>query len=269
MAHLLALLGNDPTLLHCQLHRVRDQVHLGEWDALGLGYTTDDAVLVAKRPGDVGTHDVAQLARGIHSPALLAMAQDAGFRFDEDATDPFRYRQWLFAMDGRMEGFDDAREKVLASLSALVQRGIRGATDREHVFGLFLQALKDRGRLDDANAPAPDVARCLAEAVRKVDAIERELGRPRQSPMAMVATNGRLLVAVRRGRPLFYMLQEGAGTCEPCEMTGPDDPRAKAHRRGKAVVLATEPDRDAGFIEVPESSTVAVGRSLDITISSI
>jgi glutamine amidotransferase len=155
MAHLLALLGNDPTLLHCQLHRVRDQVHLGEWDALGLGYTTDDAVLVAKRPGDVGTHDVAQLARGIHSPALLAMAQDAGFRFDEDATDPFRFRQWLFAMDGSMEGFGDARETLVARLPAMIQRGIRGGTDREHVFGLFLDSLKERGRLDDPNAPAP------------------------------------------------------------------------------------------------------------------
>lgn len=268
MAHLLALLGNDPTLLHCQLHRVRDQVRLGEWDALGLGYYTDDAVLVAKRPGDVGTHDVALLARGLHSPALLAMAQDAGFRFDEDATDPFRFRQWLFAMDGRMEGFADAREKLVAGLPALIQRGIRGSTDREHVFGLFLRALKDRGRLDDPNAPAPDVARCLADAVRAVDALEREVGLPRTSPMALVATNGRVLVAARRGLPLFYMLQEGAGTCEPCEMTEANDPRAKTHRKAKAVVLASEP-ADGGFIEVPESSTVAVGRSLDITISSI
>ncbi|WP_373049182.1 class II glutamine amidotransferase [Vulgatibacter sp.] len=269
MAHLLALLGNDPTLLHCQVHRVRDQVHFGAWDALGLGYYADDAVLVAKRPGDVGRNDVAELTKGLHSPALVAMAQGAGFRFDEDATDPFRFRRWLFAMDGAMEGFSEAREKLLAELPDLISRQIRSTTDREHVFALFLRYLKERGRLDDPNAPASDLARCLGDAIRTVDRLEREQGLTRPSPLALVATNGRSLVAARRGRPLFYRLQEGAGSCEPCEMSGPNDPRAGAHRRTKAVILATEPEAGGGFIEVPESSTVAVGRSLDINIASI
>jgi len=269
MAHLLALLGSDPTLLHCQVHRLRDQVHLGRWDALGMGYYADDAVLVAKRPGDVGTHDVADLARDLHSPALLAMAQGAGFRFDEDATDPFRFRQWLFAMDGMVEGFVDVREKLLGELPDLIRRQILSPTDREHVFALFLRFLKERGRLDDPNAPAPDVARCLADAIRTVDRLGRDQGHTRPSPLALVATNGRILVAARRGRPLFYVLQEGTGSCEPCAIEGADDPRARAHRRAKTVALATEPEAQAGFIEVPESSTVAVGRALDITIASI
>lgn len=269
MAHLLALLGNDPTQLSCQLHRLRDQVLLGDWDALGLGHYADDAALVAKRPGDVGPHDVAALTDGLHSPALLAVARGAGFRFDEDATDPFRFRNWLFAMDGAMEGFADAREKLLAELPDLIRRQLRSPTDREHVFALFLRHLRERGRLDDPNAPAPDVARCLGDAVRDVDRLERELGRPRPSELALVATNGRILVAARRGRPLFYMLQEGAGRCGRCGVEGDEDLRAAAHRRAKAVVLASEPKASSGFLEVPDGSVVAVGRGLDIHIASI
>ena len=265
MAHLLALLGNDPALLHCQLHRVRDQVHLGQWDALGLGYFSDDAVLVAKRPGNVGTVEIATLAREIPSPALLAMAQEAGFAFDEDATDPFRFRSWLFAMDGGMDGFEALRERVVEALPDLIRRGIRSTTDREHLFGLFLRHLKDRGRLDDPYASATDVARCLGDAILELDRAE---GGPRRSQLAAVATNGRVLVAARRGKPLFYTLQEGAGTCEPCGLAHAGDPGAGVHRRAKAVILASEP-RNGGVIEIPDCSAVAVGRGLDITVSSI
>lgn len=271
MAHLLAVLSNDPSLLPCQVHRLRDHVRFGDWDALGMGYYVDDAVLVAKRPGDVGPHDVVEHARGLRTPALVAIAQGAGFRFDEDATDPFRFRQWLFAMDGALEGFADVRGKLENGLPDLIRRQIKSTADREHVFALFLRYLKERGRLDDPNLPAADAARCLGDAVREADRLEREIGRTRPSPMALVATNGRLLVAARRGAPLFYTLQEGAGACEPCELDGREngDARVRPHRRCKAVVLASEPAAGGGFVEVPDGSIVAVGRALDITIASI
>lgn len=269
MAHLLALLGNDPTQIHCQLHRIRDQALLGAWGALGLGHYADDAPLVAKRPADVGTHDLVALTEGLHSPALLAVARGPGFRFDEDATDPFRFRQWLFAMDGALEDFADRREAVLEELPDLIRRQIRGPTDREHVFALFLRHLRDRNRLDDPNAPAPDVARCLADTVRAIDRLDRDQGGTRSAPLALIATNGRLLVAARRGRPLFYRLQEGAGDCAACEVEDDRDPRAAVHRRARAVVLASEPATRTRFIEVPDGSVVAVGRSLDINIASI
>src|SRR5690606_25671328 len=101
------------------------------------------------------------------------------------------------------------------------------------------------------------------------DRLERDLGRTRPAPLALIATNGRVLVAARRGRPLFYRLQEGAGSCGACDVADDRDPRAAAHRRAKAVVLATEPGEGSHFVEVPDGSVVAVGRALDITVASI
>lgn len=272
MADLLSLISNDASLLPCQIHRLSDRVRFGGWDALGLGYYLDDAVLVAKRPGNVGPSDVAALSSNMRSPAFLAVARSGGFRFDEDATDPFRFRQWLFAMDGSVEAFPDVRKKLVEGLPDLVRRQLKTSEDREHVFGLFLRFLREKTRPDDPNLPAQEAARSLANTVREVDRLEREEGRTLPSPMALLATNGRILVAVRRGRPLFYTLQEGAGVCGPCglEATAKEgDPRIRPHRRAKAVALASGPVAGAGFIEIPDGSTVAVGRSLDITVSSI
>lgn len=237
-----------------------------------MGYYLDDAVLVAKRPGDVGPSDVAALSSNVRSPAFLAIARSDGLRFDEDATDPFRFRQWLFAMDGSVERFSDIRTRLVEGLPDLVRRQLKTAHDREHVFGVFLRFLREKARPDDPNLPAQEVARCLANTVREIDRLERGDGRPLPSPMVLTATNGRVLVAVRRGRPLFYTLQEGMADCVPCGLSAHEkegDPRIRPHRRAKAVALATEPVEGAGFIEIPDGSTVAVGRGLDITVSSI
>lgn len=270
-AQLFGVLVSDPDHLRCQLHRLGERAQLGEAEALGLGYFADGDVLLSKRPGSLADADLVRLA-GVHSPALIAAAQGAGFVFDEEATDPFRFRRWLFAMTGEVERFEDLRAPMLAAMPAHVARAIHGLTDREHVFGLFLAELRTTGRLDDLEVPAVDAARSLAQAVRTLDRIAREEDhQTRPAPLAALASNGRVLVGVRRGWPLHYALLEGISTCEVCgidERTPESDPRRAEHRRLRAVALATA-GPGPGFLEVPDGSTVAVGRSLEITVASI
>ena len=96
MAQLFGVLVSDPDHLRCQLHRLGGRTHLGEGtEALGLGYFADGDVLFSKRPGPLADDDLARLT-GVRSPALIAAAQGPGFVFEEDATDPFRFRRWLF-----------------------------------------------------------------------------------------------------------------------------------------------------------------------------
>lgn len=272
MAHLLAVLTGDPERIRCQVERLRTQVRVGDaGEQLGLGYYADDRVLVAKRPAGPGTHDVAELARDLRSPTLLALSRQPGVRFEESESDPFRFRSWVFAMDGEVEGFERVREPLVRGLPDLVSRQLKGTSDREHVFALVLKELKAQGRLDDPTLPAVDAARSLAFAIRALDVLTREGGSNRLSSLAVAATNGRILVAARRGRPLSYALVEGFSSCEPCglDANGGGSPGAAAHRRCKAVALATEPLAGAGFLEVPDGSVVAVGRGLEVQISSI
>ncbi len=272
-AKLFGVLVSDPDHLRCQLHRLGGRLHLGEGaEALGLGYFGDGDVLFSKRPGPASDADLERLG-GVRSPALIAAAQGAGAGFDEEATDPFRYRRWLFAMSGEVEHFAELRPALLAAMPPHVGRQIHGLSDHEHVFGLFLAELRASGRLDDADVPAVDAARCLAQAVRTLDRIAREKDhQKRPVPMAAVASNGRILVGVRRGPPLHYALLEGISSCEVCgidESTAENDPRRAEHRRQRGVAIATVSGPGAGFLEVPDGSTVAVGRSLEITVASI
>lgn len=277
MAHVLAILGNDPAHLPCQVARIAGgaagpaRVQMGpEGEALGLGYYSDDSVLLAKRPGGIGSRDLGQLAAQVRSSALIALSQQAHF-FDEARVDPFRFRRWLFAMDGAIE-LPRFREALVALLPPLLSRGLEVATDREHLFALALGELREQARLDDPDVTAADVARALAGAVHSLDRLARDAGVTRPAPLSAVLTNGRVLVAVRRGRPLSYSLLEGLAACSRCgldEKVREDDPSLAEHRRAKAVVLATEPAAGAGFVELPDGGVLAIGRGLELATTSL
>lgn len=270
MAQLLAILTDDPSLLGCQLHRIREAFALRETEPIGVGSYSDGDVLLASRPAEKGPRELAGLAAGIRSPALLAASRKKTGLYEEETIDPFRFHRWMFAMAGAVEGFDEVRASLVATIPSFIARQIRSATDREHVFALFLRELHAAGGLDDPALPAQEAARCMSKAIRALDELCREKGQTRPAPLCAVVTNGRTMAAARRGRPLSYGLLEGMSSCEACGLG--DDPRdehrQKAHRRAKAVALVTEAT-GGGFIEVPDGSAVAVGRGLEISISSL
>lgn len=271
MPQTLAVLTNDPSLLRCQLHWLEPSVPFAGDDALGVGSYDDSSVLLAKRPGRIGPRELSRLLDGRASPALLAMGREEPM-YVEEAVSPFRFRRWLFALDGEVEGYQEARDELEAALPAFLQRSLRTPTDRERVFFLFLKELHDANQIDDPHVEGREVARSLSRAVRSLDAITARAGRRDPTPLGILATNGRILVGVRRGRPLAYLLAEGSGVCVPCgvdERAREDDPRVRPHRRARSVALSGYPLATSGFVEVPDQSLVSVGRSLDIAVSSL
>lgn len=242
-----------------------------EGEALGVGSYDDSNVLLAKRPGRIGPRAIAQVLDGQASPALLAAGRDEPM-YVEEAVAPFRFRQWLFAVDGAWEEDEGIREALEAALPSFLLRSLRTPTSRERIFSLFLQELHEANQLDDPHVEGKEVARSLGRAVRALDAITGDTGRNDSMPLGIVATNGRILVGSRRGRPLSYLLAEGSGVCTLCgvdERAQENDPRVRPHRRARSVALAGHPLPTSGFVEVPDKSLVSVGRSLDINVSSL
>ncbi len=278
MGVMVAILQSDPNLLRCQVRRLEDLVVLRESerlpDAYGFGYYKGSDVLLGKRPsGAPGTYTLTQLAGGVDSEALLAHARYAtvGGPKDEN-THPFRFRRWLFAHDGTVEGFPDVKAQLVGALPEFLRRNLEGETDSEHAFMLFLKYLREGGQLDDLDADARVVGRALAQVTRDLDTWSREAGASKPSSLNFIATNGRVLVATRRGRPLHYALFEGILPCKR-EGIGPstpeNDPRLRWHRQVKAVCIATHLRQPNGFLEVPEASVVAVSRALQVNVSSL
>lgn len=273
MKQLFAIQTQDPALLGCQLHRVRETLALRAEESIGVGFFVDDDLLLTKKPPEPRPHDLAAMLPGVRSASLVAISGVVEGAFDAEASDPFRFRRWVFGMIGKVEGFDELRGEILEALPSYIARQVGGTSDREHVFALFLRELHELGRIDDPTLSAQEAARCLTRALRTLDDMGRERGRVRPSSLAVAVSNGRLLAAARRGRPLSYGLIEGMASCELCGIQeggkeeDPSDPRIRTHRRAKAVMLIAEPAAGEGFIEVPDGSTVAVGRGLDISVA--
>jgi predicted glutamine amidotransferase len=278
MGALVAILQSDANLMRCQVARLSAHVSLRDGDAppdaYGFGHYHAGNVLLSRRPtGAPGSLTLNDLVGRIDSEALVAHARRAtvGKAKDEN-THPFRFRRWLFAHDGTIEAFDRVRPELLATLPDFLRRNIMGDSDSEHAFMWFLKELKDENVLDDLDADPRVVARALARTVRQLEAWSREGGEQRPSRLGFVATNGRVMVATRRGGPLHYALLEGIVPC-PLDGLGADtpesDPRLRPHRQVKAVCFASRLAAPNGFIEVPEGSVVSVSRNLQVAVSPI
>ncbi len=279
MGALVAILQSDPNLLRCQVKRLESKVSLLEEgdslpDAYGFGHYSGGSVLLGKRPtGTPAALSLGEVAARVDSEALLVHAGRATVgRAKDENTPPFRFRRWLFAQDGAIEGFERVRPKLVAALPDFLRRNIMGDTDSEHAFMWFLKILRDDGRIDDLDLDAQAAGRALARTVRQIETWSREVGEQKPSRLTFVATNGRSMAATRRNGPLHYALLEGI---VPCELDGIDmatpenDPRVRPHRRVKAVAFATRLRSQDGFIEVPEGSVVSVSRSLQVSIAPV
>jgi glutamine amidotransferase len=278
MGALVAILQTDPNLLRCQVARLRSCVALTEGgrlpDAYGYGYYGTGDVLLGKRPsGAPLALGLSELVGPVDSEALLVHARQATVgNLKDENTHPFRFRRWLFAHDGTIEAWPRVKPTLLAALPDFLRRNIEGETDSEHAFMVFLKFLRDDGLLDSLEVEAAVAGRALARTVRQIDAWCREVGAQKPSALDFVATNGRVLAATRRGRPLHYALLEGIMPCprEGLDASTPEsDPRVRPHRRVKAVCFASLLLQPNGFLEVPEGSVVSVSRSLQVSVSAI
>ena len=278
MGAFLAVLQTDSNLLRCQVRRLEGHVSLREPDRLpdayGFGYYRGNDVLLGKRPsGAPASFTLTQLAGAIDSEALVAHARYAtvGAQKDEN-THPFRFRRWIFAHDGTIEAFGVLKARLLEALPDFLRRNVEGDTDSEHAFMWFLKLLKDEGVVDDLDLDARVAGRALARTVRQLETWSREAGEQRPSRLNLVATNGRVMAATRRGGPLYYALLEGI---VPCPLDGitletpESDPRLRPHRQVKAVCFASRLLAPNGFIEVPEGHVVSVSRSLQVTVAPL
>ncbi len=278
MGALAAILQSDPNLLGCQVARLERHVSLRDGDRLpdayGFGHYGGGSVLLGKRPTGVAQPlTLRDLVGRVDSEALLVHARYAtvGNAKDEN-THPFRFRRWLFAHDGTIEAFDRVKAGLTAALPDFLRRNLQGDTDSEHAFMWFLKLLNNQNRIDDLDLDAGTAAAALAATVKQLEAFSREAGAQRPSRLTFVATNGRIMVASRRGGPLHYALLEGIVPCELHEIdvqTPENDPRVRPHRRVKAVAFANRLLSQNGFIDVPEGSAVAVTRTLQVSVSPL
>jgi predicted glutamine amidotransferase len=271
---LVAYFGNEPENMACALFSARSALFSSSTDrpqGWGLGFVQAGDVLLQKRPrAETKEVDLYSLAKDLRADALVGcvgLSRDGNISA-EDA-DPFRYRSWLFGSVGRVSepAFAAVRERLLESVPDFLRRNIRGKSPSEHIFHLFLSFLHDAGILDAASPKPAAVQRALRHSLAFLDRLLSggSDGQSDADPtsLALVATNGRCLVATSSAFPLQYLDVEGISDCPVCHGR-PDanrDGRRIPHEALRAVIIEANPATAgrAGWKPIASHSALIVG----------
>ena len=169
-----------------------------------------------RRPiDDHATIDVAKVAGDVRADLLVGHVRNATVgSLRTENTHPFRYRQWLFAQTGTLPSFESIRERLVASVPEFLRSSIRGETDAEILFYVFLSFLHDAGRLNDAL-----MAIRRTFAMRSARASPSSTGwRPRSAArrrqVNVMVSDGENVFALHRGAQMGYRVFSGKGDAE-------------------------------------------------------
>jgi glutamine amidotransferase len=214
--------------------RFQSHKHPHGW---GVGWYEDGSPVV--RRGLLPAHaDEAfvHAARAACSAVVVAHVRDASVGpVSPENTHPFHHARWLFAHNGTVARYKRSRkvrEAILAEIDADLRPAVRGDTDSERCFLVFLTRLRARATLDGADLG--EVVRALAETTETVCRIADPRAE-KPSTLNFVVSDGRVLAATRRGKPLHLALDAG--------------PR-------HVFAVASEPIGTAAWEEVPEGGLV-------------
>lgn len=259
MTRLFATTCNQPERIGEALEPARTALvahaPIARW---GLGYIEGGEVLLRRKPkSSEADVDFFEAMAGIQSDYVIGHASVAdGLRGNQN-TQPFRFRRWMFAQEGGIDGFEAVQPGLLEHIPGFMQRNIKGKTAVEHVFHVFLSLLHDAGNLDDPKLTPASSHRALRAALALVLGQMTRVGSQSTDKGThlgnLVVSNGRSLIAVRLDGPLFMR-----------HLTVPSihTPAARDDSfRGVLAVSANEQPGE-GFEAIPPRSVLLVSRDL-------
>ncbi len=218
MARLFGLIGNRTDLAGRVLAHEADALRVHSRGAplgWGIGFYQGGEVLMRRRPiDDHEKIEVSKVASDVRADVLIGHVRNATVgALRTEKTHPFRYRQWLFAQTGTLPMFDSIRDRLVASVPEFLRSSIRGETDSEILFYVFLSFLHDAGRLNDGMTEPTQVRDALSSCVAVVDGMAAEVGGAPCTVNLMVS-NGEAVFALHRGAQMGYRVFSGKGDAE-------------------------------------------------------
>jgi predicted glutamine amidotransferase len=192
----------DPLCIAPNALRTQSHKHPHGW---GIGWYDASGVQVRRGVTPAHADDAfVEAARCARSEIVLAHVRDASVGAVIEAnTHPFVHGRWLFAHNGTVARFKKVarvRAEIEAEISPALRSLIRGDTDSERCFFLFLTRLAARaqaGRSPDLD----DVRAALTETLSTVSGLA-DIASEKPSSLNLLVSNGEVLACCRRGRPL-------------------------------------------------------------------
>jgi len=233
--------------------RVQSREHPDGW---GVGWYEGGVprVIRSLTPAH-GDADFEKLSHFVAARTVLAHVRKASIgKVAPENTHPFQHGPWLFAHNGTVPDWERARGPLEALIDPGLRSELRGETDSERCFLIFLTELRRRCSLEDADVGS--AAAALAETVARVREASERSGE--EASTTFLATDGRLMLACRRRRTLFL-----------------SSPAPDARGRCGYVAVASEdpgeppPGGKRAWRLLPEDTLVAVDPDLRLRVASL
>jgi len=259
------------SLIHQSFHAAeRDEPLNG--DGFGIGWyaprlSPEPAVFHSVSPA-WNNRNLRSIAQVVASPCVLAHVRAAteGSEVHQANCHPFQHGRYLLMHNGAIGAFRRVRRKLLAELSDEAYSVIRGSTDSEHMFAIFVDELLNNGQPGEDAFDSPDGARRLAEhlaaTLGRVLAVVKTEGDGAPSFLNMAVSDG-VHAAVSRftSHPslppdTLYTLHDGI-----YPTTSQEFAQRKSEEEGEAVVVSSERlTGDSAWRAVPPNHIVAFSR---------
>lgn len=263
----LGTLLTDPahSLIHQSVH-ARERSEPLNGDGFGVGWyaprlAAEPALFHSVTPA-WNNRNLRGLARVVASPCVLAHVRAAspGSEVDLANCHPFAFGRYLLMHNGSVGAFRRVRRRLLEGVSDEAFNVVRGSTDTEHVFAVFVDELLRTG--DPATAPDPvrALAERLAAAIARVLAAVREAGDGTPSSLNIAVSDGERAAVSRfsDAKPDSLYWMQG----ELYAPTSKEFAQRRSEDEGTAVVVSSERlTEDVAWRAVPPNHVIAFGRA--------
>ncbi|ETW02165.1 hypothetical protein H310_05734 [Aphanomyces invadans] len=220
--------------------------------------------------------NLVQLADKVSSPLFFAHVRAAsiGSLTSETNCHPFTFDKYLFMHNGGVSEFYKIKRKLVDRLSDVAYSMIRGSTDSEHCFALFLTHLEELGSLDQEFS-GKDMRHAMGKTIRTLNMLCHAAGITEPSLLNFAVTDGDTLIATRYvnvSSSAAASLYFSSGSRWIQSVERPKEYIMQRHNKEEKVfVMASErlSNEPSDWLEVPKNSIVTVTKEMNIQICPI
>jgi predicted glutamine amidotransferase len=268
----LSTLLVDPkhSLIH-QSYQSEERSEPLNGDGFGVGWyaprlTPEPAVFHSISPA-WNNRNLRSLCRVVASPCILAHVRAATTGSDVNLANchPFQHGRHLLMHNGHIGAFRAVRRRLLESLCDEAFDGVKGSTDTEHLFAVFVDETVRNGHPhEDPGDAALVLAQRLSAAMQRVLALVAQSGAAEPSFLNVAVSDGEHAVVSRFANdpdegPESLYIHRG----ELYEPTCRRFSQRRGGDEGEAVLVSSERLTDAhAWTEVPPNHLVVLDRRL-------
>ena len=173
-------------------------------DGFGVGWYTPEitatpGLFVSVRPA-WNDRNLRYLCKHIQTSTFFAHVRAASEgEVSEANCHPFQFKHFLFMHNGGIGGFARIKRQMRRRLSDETYDWVRGQTDSEHLFALFLENLPGRDPLGyiHSSATSEQMALALEATIRQIQEMKRAAGITEDCYINCAISNGDSLVTLR------------------------------------------------------------------------